>query len=690
MSSESSSSVDPQAVEHTKQQIRGLVEEITALSKQELAPSQYYAEFLKRVVEALAAVGGAVWVIGEGRQIQLAYQINLKRTMLDEQGEHQAHHAKLLAQVAQSGEGTLVPPHSGAGNKGGTGDEGVGANPTEMLLVLAPLTAEDNTEAVVEIFQRPTPQPATRRGYLRFLLQMCDLASQWLTSQKLRQLGSRESLWTQLDDFARLVHESLDVRYTSYVIANEAQRLVGCDRVTVAVRRGGKCLVESVSGQDAFDNRSNVVTLLGRLATQVVRMGEPLWYAGDTSDLPPQVEDAVHEYVDISHTKTICIVPISRTVVDQTRDLEMAPIGSVQDAPIVAAIIFEQIEEIRPRSELAPRIDLVCGHAARALSNAIDHNSVFLMPLWRMIGKSRVLVRARTLPKTIVVSILLVGICLAMSVVPYDFALKGSGVLQPVERRDLFVNIEGCVVEKVWVRAGDHVDANQTLILLRNTDLAKQYADLEGEMLSTSEQRDSVASDGQARGLNPNEKSRLRGQLAELDQKLTSLRSQLQLLDKKQEMLVVRSPIAGTVMTWDIERLLDRRPVTRGQKLLTVANRDGPWELEVFMPERRMGHVAQAASKLEDNQQLEITYIAETDPTKLHKGTVRKTDPTAHLHEEHGHVVSLFVNIDKTELNDPRTGASVTAKVHCGRRPVGYVLLHDLFEFVDSRIIFNL
>ena len=108
------------------------------------------------------------------------------------------------------------------------------------------------------------------------------------------------------------------------------------------------------------------------------------------------------------------------------------------------------------------------------------------------------------------------------------------------------------------------------------------------------------------------------------------------------------------------------------------------------MPERRMGHITRADSQLEKDQQLEITYIVETDPTQPHKGTVRKMDPAAHLHEEHGHVVSLFVNIDKSELNDPRTGASVTAKVHCGRRPVGYVLLHDLFEFVDSRIMFNL
>ena len=41
-------------------------------------------------------------------------------------------------------------------------------------------------------------------------------------------------------------------------------------------------------------------------------------------------------------------------------------------------------------------------------------------------------------------------------------------------------------------------------------------------------------------------------------------------------------------------------------------------------------------------------------------------------------------------LKDPRPGASVTAKVHCGRRSIGYVWLHDLFEWFQSRVLFHI
>ena len=114
----------------------------------------------------------------------------------------------------------------------------------------------------------------------------------------MRHFSDRQVLWSRLEDFTRSVHSSLDPIETAYTIANEARRLIECDRVSVAIRRGNRCTIEAVSGQDVFDKRSNTVRLLGRLASAVVATGEPVWYAGDTHDLAPQVEDAVQEYVD--------------------------------------------------------------------------------------------------------------------------------------------------------------------------------------------------------------------------------------------------------------------------------------------------------------------------------------------------------------------------------------------------------
>ncbi len=679
MSSESSS-INPQEVEQTKRQIRSLVEEIAALSKRDLGAEEYYAEFLNRVVEALAAVGGAVWTLAEGNQLQLAYQINLKRASLDEPGEHQVRHTRLLGQVIQNGEGLLVPPHSGAG------DESEGANPTEMLLVLAPLKADDKTEAIIEIFQRPTSQPATRRGYLRFLLQMCELAGEWLKSQRLQQLGDRETLLQQVDGFARGVHESLDVDDTCYTIANEAQRLIGCDRVSVAVRRGRKCKIEAVSGQDAFDARSNIVVMLGRLATRVVATGEPLWYSGSTEDLPPQIEEAVHDYVDESHSKTVAIIPLAHTDTE-LGDLEDASAETEKDPNYIGALIVEQIEDLRPQSSLAPRIDLVCGHTERALTNAIDFNNLFLMPVWRAIGHSRWMLQAKTLPKTILAIVAAIALIVAMFVVPADFDLEGRGTIQPKERRDVFV-LEDGEVTKVFVKHGDLVEAGQPLVQLTNSDLEVRMTDIAGQKKATRKQFYSLQRMLMDHEVARDEKLRMAGEKKQLEQRLDSLVKQYKLLTQKHENLTIRSPVNGQIVTWDVERLLASRPVSAGQVLLTVADPQGPWELEVYMPENRMGHIADARKTM--GEELTVNYIVATDPTTPCQGQLREIRARADVHNEFGHAVWMLVDIDAVDFRDPRPGATATARVHCGRRAIGYVWLHELFESFQSRVLFKL
>ena len=68
--------------------------------------------------------------------------------------------------------------------------------------------------------------------------------------------------------------------------------------MSVAIRRGGRCTIEAVSGQDLLDKRSNMIRLLARVTSEVVAAGDPVWYTGDTGDIPPQIEEAMQEYVD--------------------------------------------------------------------------------------------------------------------------------------------------------------------------------------------------------------------------------------------------------------------------------------------------------------------------------------------------------------------------------------------------------
>jgi multidrug efflux pump subunit AcrA (membrane-fusion protein) len=681
--------VNPELIEETKQQIRGLVNEIAQLARQDISAAEFYAEFLNRVVSALAAVGGAVWTVTEGGGLQLEYQVNLRETHLGESEDESQRHGRLLHKVLRSGEGALAAPFSGAGDDA---DDKSG-NPTPFLLVLGPVRIEDQSKGIVEIFQRPSTDIRTQRGYLKFVQQMCELMGDYLRSRQLRQFTDRQTLWNQLENFTRAAHTSLDPAEAAFTIVNEARRLIGCDRVSVAIRKGRKCYIEAISGQDIIDKRSNTVVLLNRLATSVVAGGEPVWYSGDTSNMAPQVEDSLQEYVDESHAKNVAVLPL-------VRPNSAAPGEDDKPPEPIGALIVEQIEDSRPRDGMVQRVNVVCEHGATALGNALEHNSLFLLPVWRTLGKARWVLAARTLPKTIAAVVGVVAAIVALVVVPASFRIQGKGTLQPVIRRDVSASIEGTVV-KVYVNHGDKVTKGQLLAELENSDQDVKITEVEGKLSQViadigsalrrgieTKNRGGKTSD-QQRQSDPDAESRLVSEESRLNKERISLEAQLKILKTKRERLKVTSPIDGQVTTWDVANLLEGRTVQPGQVLMSVSDPSGDWELEVLMPEDQMGYIARAQKELKKDD-LDVTYHLASAPGETQEGNVKEIHLTAEVRGEEGNTVMIHVSIDKNDLTELSQGAGVSTRVYCGKRAVGFVWFHDVIEFVQSRILFRL
>ena len=90
-----------------------------------------------------------------------------------------------------------------------------------------------------------------------------------------------------------------------------------------------------------------------------------------------------------------------------------------------------------------------------------------------------------------------------------------------------------------------------------------------------------------------------------------------------------------------------------------------------------------------EEDHLQVSYILATEPGKYRYGTVKEIETSAEVRGNEGNTVLIKVAINKEELPDLRPGATVTAKVYCGRRALGYVLLDDLISFIQTRIIFR-
>lgn len=102
--------IDPGLLEQTKNQIRKLVAEIADLAESDIQPPEFYVEFLNRAVAAVAASGGAFWLLDGKGSIKLQHQLEFRLTgLLDGRVRTQPHDA-LLGCMIQASQPQIIPP----------------------------------------------------------------------------------------------------------------------------------------------------------------------------------------------------------------------------------------------------------------------------------------------------------------------------------------------------------------------------------------------------------------------------------------------------------------------------------------------------------------------------------------------------------------------------------------------------
>ena len=217
-------------------------------------------------------------------------------------------------------------------------------------------------------------------------MQMCELAGDFLKSHQLRHFSDRQTLWTQLEDFTRTVHASLDPREAAYTIANEGRRLIECDRVSVAIRKGKKC-------HDRGDQRAGSVRQAIEHDASAGQSWPRRWWPAATRSGTRATRAICRR-----RSRTPCrSMSTKRTrrrwrccrCGDRPRPRRTTPRSESSPRRPIGALIVEQIEDSRVTASLTHRADVVCQHSSTALANALEHQNLFLMPVWRALGKTR-------------------------------------------------------------------------------------------------------------------------------------------------------------------------------------------------------------------------------------------------------------------------------------------------------------
>lgn len=689
------------AYEETIREIEDVVQEVTRLSRSAVSTEQFLAELIGGSVRTLAAIAGAVWM-RRAEGLRLEYQVNLAQTGLvsapaadvgPDVEERGLQHLRLVDRVTRETTARAVAPQSGGIDSDGNGS--LPENPTDCLLLLCPIVIDGQALGVIEIFQRPDVSPAACQGFLRFLNALAELTADFLRNSQLRELKDRSALWGQFETFTERVHHGLNIEQIAASIANDGRQLIGCDRLSVALPKGSRCRIAAVSGLDSIDRRSNVVRAGEDLIKRVLKTREPFWYQ-DTqeesptggpvapTELPPQLAEPVNQYLDDSPARLLAVFPLMSTIDDSRRKPE--PVG---------ALIVERFEGTSDAGMMRHRSEVVARQSASALTNAQQFSNLPFLSILRLIGSLGWHLRLRQLPRTVLVLGTLAAAIAALVVVPGDFTIDGQGELQPATRRGVFAATDGIVASLSSKLAGSDaiaVSEGEELIVLSNSDLEFELTRVAGELRTA---RQSLETTGIERNnVDQNDADwqsqleRLAAREKELETQIEGLKAEQKVLEKQQTELQHVSPIRGHVLTWDAEQLLESRPVNRGDRLLEVADVNGPWVLEIRVPDKNIGYVNDARRELQP--ELDVSFVLAMDPKETFTGTVTKVASDARTHGDEGPTVLVTVEIDRDTIPNKhlRPGATVIPNIHCGERSIGFVWFHELIFALRTKVFF--
>ena len=155
-----------------------------------------------------------------------------------------------------------------------------------------------------------------------------------------------------------------------------------------------------------------------------------------------------------------------------------------------------------------------------------------------------------------------------------------------------------------------------------------------------------------------------------------------------------------TVLNANFKRELTNREMKPSDPLLHLGAKDGPWEIELRIPQKNMAQVRDAFERLKRNE-LDVDFLLRTDPTRMFRGKLSKDkiagEATTNPQETGTDAEPYFLAFVRLDPNskDRRVptqllagGAEARAKVRCGNHQLGLPMFYGVWEFICEKILF--
>lgn len=625
---------------------RDLLQKLETLSRSQVSPEEYYRGYLDALMQLPGARGAHLWLL-QGRDFVPLGGSDRSEILYDSDEEQRNFMLSAIEKCANDQFSVVEPGANGTRP---------GDNKCPYDLTFTPLLHGKGGGAVQGVQVSWWNRGAAKNGeaYTN-LLEMCaPYAARTIRAQKLESMSHIADQLQLMTLFMAEISSTADSKTLAISVANRAREILGCERVCqLVVREHAQLELLSMSNVLEPDPRSAIARTIVQLAEHAVQSGLPAIYR--KANEKTEEKGDLSDYFFHSHMQEVLVLPVQAS-----------------GAPRCGILVFESekigfFDNAKQQNAVA-----LATQTAGALTLALEAEH---MPFRRHLTK---LARWKTLPREEKKRLLLrklwipLAIAAVLLLIPLPFNLPGSCRLLPVRRAVVVSQLPGRISE-VLVSDGDKVANDEVLVQLDDSEQKSQLRIAKQEELRLQADADQLTALNQ------------RGAAAVARLQFERARNERQLHEQRLERTKIRSPMAGVVMTPDLESRKGDA-VTEGAQIAVVAD-PSTWKLNVDIAE---ADVALLLDRLKSGTPVKVTYVLNSLPRKKLTAEITSPEAVSTVSEvKNGrNTFQVSVNLpDDPELETSfRAGYTGSAKLGVGYRPLLYSATRRFLNWIRTHV----
>lgn len=483
--------------------------------------------------------------------------------------------------------------------------------------------------------------PPERIAFADPCFSMLHLLTQFVVQRELlEESHEKELAFTQATMLVAMFSrtgEADTFKRSVFTLATELEKFFGCQRVAIGTGSSRSCQVHAVSGMSSEEKRTLGFSQIGAAMREAIALDEILVWPGQKEMIRDVVVSANHD--DLLHSFKsghIILVPLLHEETNVSGAVALLWPAASPDV---------NMRTLRLVQACQPHLTALVGFLKKSKPGPLRGG---LNKWWRSSAVKRI---------TGVAVVLAILIAL---IFPVPYRISADARIQPVMRRTVAAPFEN-LLYRTYVKPGDMVASGDLLAELDGREIRVALAESIAAQSAAVKKRDNA--------MVLEDPSTL--QMAQLEADRLAL--EVERLQFRSDNLLIRAPIDGSVLTGNLERS-EGVPVSSGQKLFEIA----PLEemvMEIAIPETEIRHVDLGA---------EVKLRLESDSGHTWESSVDTLYPISEIQDGENVFVAEAVLANHDEILRPGMKGSV--RVSAGRKPVGWILFHGLWEYLRLKL----